>query len=81
MPGQQSTVIEEIVARINSAIITRTDFRHGREQLFNEVRQQAGANASAIIQQREKDVLRDLIDQQLLLQKAEELGITADVDW
>jgi peptidyl-prolyl cis-trans isomerase SurA len=76
----QSTVTEEIAARINNAIITRADFRRGREQMLSELRQQAGANADAVFQQRQKDVLRDLIDQQLLLQKAEELGVTADVE-
>ena len=33
-----------------------------------------------IIAEREKDVLRDLIDQQLLLEKGKDLGITADTE-
>ncbi len=80
LPAQQSTVIEEIAARVNNAIITRGDFRRSRDQMYTEIRQQAGINADAAIKQREKDVLRDLIDQQLLLQKAEELGINVDVE-
>ncbi len=78
--AQESTVIEEIVARVNNAIITRADLRRGQETMVNEVHQQSPGNADAIIKDREKNVLRDLIDQQLLLQKAQDLGITADVD-
>jgi len=78
--AQESTVIEEIVARVNNAIITRADLRRGEETMVNEVHQQSPGNADAIIKDREKNVLRDLIDQQLLLQKAEDLGVSGDVD-
>ncbi len=78
--AQESTVIEEIVARVNNAIITRADLRRGEETMVNEVHQQSPGNADAIIKDREKNVLRDLIDQQLLLQKAEDLGISGDVE-
>jgi peptidyl-prolyl cis-trans isomerase SurA len=78
--AQQSTVIEEIVARVNNAIITRVDLRRGQEQMMNEVHQQSPGNADTIIRDREKNVLRDLIDQQLLLQKAQDVGISGDVD-
>ena len=80
LSAQQSTVVEEIAARVNNAIITRTDYQQAREQMIAEVRQQAGVNAGTVIAQRDKDVLRDLIDQQLLLQKGQDLGITADVE-
>ena len=78
--AQESTVIEEIVARVNNAIITRADLRRGQETMENEVRQKSPGKADAIIRDREKNVLRDLIDQQLLLQKAQDLGISGDVE-
>jgi peptidyl-prolyl cis-trans isomerase SurA len=78
--AQESTVIEEIVARVNNAIITRADLRRGEEMMVNEVRQQSPGTADSIIKDREKNVLRDLIDQQLLLQKAQDMGISGDVD-
>jgi len=80
LSAQQSTVVEEIAARVNNAIVTRTDYQQAREQMITEVRQQAGTNAGTVIAERDKDVLRDLIDQQLLLQKGQDLGITADVE-
>ncbi len=74
------TIVEEIIARINNEVITRTDFQKGREQMMNDLRQQYGAEADKEFKGREKDLLRDLIDQQLLLDKGKELGITADTD-
>jgi peptidyl-prolyl cis-trans isomerase SurA len=74
------TVIEEIVARVNSDIITRSELQRGREQFLNELKERYGTQANQKIAEREKDVLRDLIDQQLLVQKAKELGITADTE-
>jgi peptidyl-prolyl cis-trans isomerase SurA len=74
------TVIEEIVARVNNSIITRGELRRSRETLLNELRQQDPNNAQKELAAREKDLLRDLIDQQLLVQKGQELGISADTE-
>ncbi len=74
------TVIEEIVARVNSDIVTRSELQHSKDEVRQELRQQYGDKADAMFAQREKDVLRDLIDQQLLLQKAKDKGLTADTE-
>ena len=74
------TVIEEIIARVNNQIITRTEYQRSKEQLKQEAQQQDPANADKSYAEREKDVLRDLIDQQLLLEKGKDLGITADTE-
>ena len=74
------TVIEEIIARVNNQIITRAEYLRSKEQLKQEAQQQDPANADKIIAEKDKDVLRDLIDQQLLLEKGKDLGITADTD-
>lgn len=73
-------VVEEIVARVNNQIITRSEYLRSREELRKEAQQQDPVNADKIVADRDKDVLRDLIDQQLLLQKGKELGITADTE-
>ncbi|MGA8764242.1 MAG: peptidylprolyl isomerase, partial [Candidatus Sulfotelmatobacter sp.] len=73
-------VVEEIIARINNQIVTRTEFLRSKDQLKQEAQQQDPANADKIVAEREKDVLRDLIDQQLLLEKGKDLGITADTE-
>jgi peptidyl-prolyl cis-trans isomerase SurA len=74
------TVVEEIIARVNNQIVTRAEYLHSKEQLKQEAQQQDPANADKIVGERDKDVLRDLIDQQLLLDKGKDLGITADTE-
>lgn len=74
------TVVEEIIARVNNSIITRSEFERSKEQLKDEVKQQDPGNAAKTYEDKEKDVLRDLIDRQLLLEKGKDLGITADTD-
>jgi peptidyl-prolyl cis-trans isomerase SurA len=73
-------VVEEIVARVNSQIITRSEFLRSKDQLKDDVKQQDPNNADKLFADREKDILRDLIDQQLLLEKGKDLGITGDTD-
>jgi peptidyl-prolyl cis-trans isomerase SurA len=74
------TVIEEIIARVNNQIITRTEYQRSQEQLKQEAQQQDPGSADKVVAERDKDVLRDLIDQQLLLDKGKDLGITADTE-
>jgi len=79
-PSASSTVIEEVVARVNSDVITRSELQHSKEEVRQELRQQYGDKADSVFAGREKDVLRDLIDQQLLLQKAKDKNITGDTE-
>jgi peptidyl-prolyl cis-trans isomerase SurA len=72
------TVIEDIVARVNDSIITRSDLQRSRDQVQTELKQQAPGTADQQFAAREKDLLRDLIDQKLLLQKGKDAGISGD---
>ena len=74
------TVVEEIIARVNNEIVTRTEYVRSRDQLKQEIQQQDAANADRIFAEKQRDVLRDLIDQQLLLQKGKDLGFTGDTE-
>jgi peptidyl-prolyl cis-trans isomerase SurA len=82
LPGllPADTVVEEIIARVNNEIITRSEFVRSRDQLKQEVQQQEPSNADRAFADKQRDVLRDLIDQQLLLQKGKDLGITGDTE-
>src|SRR6202167_2271218 len=71
-------VIEDIVARVNDQIITQSDYDRAAEQLDAEAKQQAVPARE--LQQKQADLLRDLIDQQLLLSKGKELGITGETE-
>jgi len=73
-------VVEEIIARVNNQIVTRSEFQRSKDQLKDEVKQQDPNNADKAYAEREKDILRDLIDQQLLLDKGKDLSISGDTD-
>jgi len=74
------TVVEEIVARVNNQIITRSQFQHEQQQLKEECGKQDPTNPDPACEGGEKDVLRGLIDRELLLDKGKELGISADTE-
>lgn len=78
--AQSGQTVEEIVAHVNNQIITRSEVLRGKDQLRDEVKAQDPNNADKLYAEREKDVLRDLIDQQLLLEKAKDLGISGDTE-
>jgi peptidyl-prolyl cis-trans isomerase SurA len=71
-------VVEDIVARVNDQIITQSDYDRAAEQLTAEAGQQAIPPRE--LEQKKADLLRDLIDQQLLLSKGKELGITGETE-
>jgi len=74
------TVVEEIIARVNNEIITRSEYVRSRDQVRQELQQQDPANVDRVFTEKQRDILRDLIDQQLLLQKGKDLGITGDTE-
>jgi peptidyl-prolyl cis-trans isomerase SurA len=78
--AQGGQVIEDIVTRVNGQIVTRSEFDRSKDQLKDECKQQDPANPDKCFADKEKDVLRDLIDQQLLLEKGKDLGINGDTD-
>jgi len=74
------TVIEEIIARVNGSIITRSDLAKEKEQLQQEMKQQNVPESDPRAKEQEQDILRGLIDKQLLLDKGKDLGITGDTE-
>jgi peptidyl-prolyl cis-trans isomerase SurA len=74
------TVVEEIIARVNNQIVTRTDYDREQQQLKDEAQQQDAANAPKAVAEAQKDVLRGLIDRELLLEKGKDLDISADTE-
>jgi len=72
------TVVEDIIARVNDRIITRSDLERSEQQLAQE-EQQSNASSTEIAD-RQKNLLRDMIDQQLLLSRGKQMGIDADAE-
>ncbi len=72
------TTVEEIVARVNDQIISSSDYDRAMKELDQEERQR-GASMQEI-SEAHRDLLRNLIDQQLWLSKGKELGITGETE-
>ncbi len=75
-----NTVVEEIVARVNNQIITRSEYQRSKEQTRQEAMQQDPAHSEKVYAEHEKDVLRGLIDQQLLLERGKDMEISPDTE-
>src|ERR1039457_6768269 len=71
-----NTIVETVVARINSEIITLGELNRQRETLREELKQRyTGIAFTTEFSTREKDLLKELIDNSLLIQKGKEEGI------
>lgn len=71
-------VVEDVIVRVNDQIISRSDLERSEKQLEQELLQ---TNAGPTeVGERQKDLLRDKIDQQLLLSRGKELGLNADAE-
>src|ERR1700732_4835051 len=73
-------VVEEIVAKCNGDIITRGDLDRSRKLLIEALRHEGltGDPLEKALQEQEKNLLRDRIDQLLLVQKGKDLNINVD---
>ena len=70
--------VEDILVRVNDQIISSTDVERAKGALEQEARERNLSPAE--VEQRRKDLLRDQIDQQLLISKGKELGINGDTE-
>jgi len=70
--------VEDIIARVNDQIITRSDYDRALKELDTEGRQR-GLSMQQLSEEH-KDLLRNLIDQQLWLSKGKELGVNGETE-
>lgn len=73
------TTVEDIVARVNDQIITRSDYDRAQSEVDRDARQR-GATTMQEVAAAHKDLLRNLIDQQLWLSKGKQLGVSGDTE-
>ncbi|MBS1822890.1 MAG: peptidylprolyl isomerase, partial [Acidobacteria bacterium] len=71
-------VVEDVIVRVNDQIINRSDLERSVQQLAVENQQNQATPQEAA--DRQKNLLRDMIDQQLLLSRAKEMGLNADAE-
>jgi peptidyl-prolyl cis-trans isomerase SurA len=75
-PAADIGVVEEIIAKVNGDIITRTELDRSRKQLEADAKQRGASPAE--VQERMKNILAERIDQLLLVQRGKELSINVD---
>jgi peptidyl-prolyl cis-trans isomerase SurA len=74
-------VLERIIARVNSEIITQRQFEREKVQLREKLAQQfSGPDLEAKVNDESKNLLRDLIDQSLMVQKAKDEDVNVETD-
>src|ERR1700734_294829 len=80
LAAADTAVVEEIVAKCNGDIITRGDLDRARRELIETLRESGlvGDELEKQLADREKNLLRDRIDQLILAQKAKDLNINVD---
>ena len=80
----KATVVEEIIARVNNDVITQSDYQHADMQLKDEISHDCqncpADKLAAEYKDQQKDLLRGLIDQSLMVQRAKDMGISVESD-
>jgi peptidyl-prolyl cis-trans isomerase SurA len=80
---ESGKTIEEIIARVNNEIITRSEYERARQAAEEEGRAECQNRCTpeqlqADIEGRQKNTLRELIDQSLLVQRAKDMGVSVE---
>ncbi len=82
-PVPQGQVVDRIIATVNDDIITSHQFKQSLQALRQQVKQDCPActpaQLEAKFQESQKNVLRDMIDQSLMVQRAKDEGIDVDI--
>jgi peptidyl-prolyl cis-trans isomerase SurA len=81
IPNSNFTVVDEIVAKVNGDIVTKSELDKTAQEALAALQQQQklrGEELQQAYDAREKDVLRNRIDELLLVQRAKELDMNVD---
>ena len=75
--------VEEIIARVNNEIITRSEYDKARSSAEEDAKQDCQNRCTpeqlkTEVEDRQKTSLRDLIDQSLLVQRAKDMGVSVE---
>lgn len=73
-------IVDEIIARVDDQIITRSDMEKAKATQLDELKQRYPSDWQSHVTKAQADTLRDLIDQQLLLERGKDLGITGETE-
>jgi peptidyl-prolyl cis-trans isomerase SurA len=73
-------IVDQIVAKVNGDIVSQDELQRYRRESLQELKAQGlnGAQLERALEDKQKNVLRDRIDQLLLTQKGKELNVNVD---
>src|SRR5262245_5985231 len=76
----EAKLIDEVIARVNSGVIMRSAFESAQKAILDRLREQGlkGDELEKKFREQQPRVLDDLIDSQLLAQRAKDLSINVD---
>ena len=77
--------VEEIIARVNNEIITLSEYQKAKETAVDDAKQECQSRCTpeqlqVATEDRQKNTLRDLIDQSLLVQRGKDMGVNVEAD-
>jgi peptidyl-prolyl cis-trans isomerase SurA len=75
--------VEEIIARVNNEIITRSEYDKARQTAAEDAKSECQGRCTPEqlqidIEDRQKNTLRDLVDQSLLAQRGKDMGVSVE---
>jgi peptidyl-prolyl cis-trans isomerase SurA len=81
----EGAVVEEIIARVNNEIITKSELDKAKATAVEEAQQDCQNRCTpeqlqTSVTDRQKNALRDLIDQSLLVQRGKDMGTSVETD-
>ena len=82
LPAADTVVIEQIIAKVNGEIITRSEIDRMKKGMVEEMKARGATDkdVAEALKEREKDFLREKIDSMLLAQKGRDLSINLDAE-
>jgi parvulin-like peptidyl-prolyl isomerase len=80
VPKPEVNVVDQIIAKVNGDIVSQDEIRRVAKETAQEMKAQGvgGPQAEQMLREKEKNALRDRIDELLLTQKGKELNINVD---
>jgi peptidyl-prolyl cis-trans isomerase SurA len=85
VPAEGGKVVEEIVARVNNEVITKSELQHSIDTAEDEAKQDCQNRCTpeqlkSLTEENQKNALRNLIDQSLLVQRGKDMGLSVEPD-
>lgn len=78
----QTRVVDEVVAAVNDGVITLSRIKRESKAILESLRQEgkSAADAQKIVDEKQGEIIANLINEELLIQKSKELGLEQEIE-